>query len=519
MVDINMSLTYSSYNYNNMVITQPDQESIQKLNDAEATPIPEKQPPIEETLGVIFANMLNREISGDPEWAEIAAKLADQGHQTIQMELENFGVDFNELQANPAPDIFFPASMSRAQQDMVKAVCELAANAMGAPAPRHSVLDDVSSAPWREAVVQYALSCNSTHINTNINIKDENDRPISQDIQTTIQSSSARMMGTFNVRDMMTTSNRPAAAERPRITHNPTPPPAVTYANYRSADLHSQFAAQHAAAAPQPAPAEKEAQTGDLNVNMARAVSSKFALFLADCATNGVPTNVQALLQWVLRESYLEGLEQLVYNRDKVAMANKGKKALRDAAAAARTEQSRLITEATAKAKDVVMNAFKDKRNAAKATFQAEAETKYTTKTCPYFSEDMIKHLRENYVNDKLEDWDSKTPIPGSTEIGAEVENQKTLLLANNPYPKAALDLTKNPPAMVATNEHCTNIDQMDAYIEDLENKLSSLEDDAQLMNINLQSVLEKQQELISTLSNIGKLLHDTAMAIIRKIS
>lgn len=54
--------------------------------------------------------------------------------------------------------------------------------------------------------------------------------------------------------------------------------------------------------------------------------------------------------------------------------------------------------------------------------------------------------------------------------------------------------------------------------IEDAEEKLKSLGDDAQLANIDLQNTLQKQQQTIQTLSNISKALHDTAMAMVRNM-
>jgi hypothetical protein len=42
--------------------------------------------------------------------------------------------------------------------------------------------------------------------------------------------------------------------------------------------------------------------------------------------------------------------------------------------------------------------------------------------------------------------------------------------------------------------------------------------DDAQLANVDLQNILQKQQQCIQQLSNISKMLEDTAMNIIRKI-
>lgn len=59
---------------------------------------------------------------------------------------------------------------------------------------------------------------------------------------------------------------------------------------------------------------------------------------------------------------------------------------------------------------------------------------------------------------------------------------------------------------------------QLKKYLEDLENQLQTAGNDAQLANIDLQNVLQKQQQLVQMLSNISKVLHDTASAVIRKI-
>ncbi len=65
------------------------------------------------------------------------------------------------------------------------------------------------------------------------------------------------------------------------------------------------------------------------------------------------------------------------------------------------------------------------------------------------------------------------------------------------------------------------NIDtwaDLDAYIENLEEDLQQVGDDAQLANVDLQNMLQKQQQTMQMMSNISKQLHDTALAIIRKI-
>ncbi len=51
-----------------------------------------------------------------------------------------------------------------------------------------------------------------------------------------------------------------------------------------------------------------------------------------------------------------------------------------------------------------------------------------------------------------------------------------------------------------------------------LETRLRTVGDDAQLANIDLQNVLQKQQQTLITLSNVSKMLHDVAMSIFRKI-
>jgi hypothetical protein len=56
------------------------------------------------------------------------------------------------------------------------------------------------------------------------------------------------------------------------------------------------------------------------------------------------------------------------------------------------------------------------------------------------------------------------------------------------------------------------------AYIDELEGLLASTSEDEQLANVDLQNMLQKQQQTMQMLTNISKMLHDTAMAVIRKI-
>jgi len=57
------------------------------------------------------------------------------------------------------------------------------------------------------------------------------------------------------------------------------------------------------------------------------------------------------------------------------------------------------------------------------------------------------------------------------------------------------------------------------AYTEAIQRSLDDTSgDDAQLANVDLQNILQKQQQALQMMSNISKLLFDTAAAIIRKI-
>jgi hypothetical protein len=58
----------------------------------------------------------------------------------------------------------------------------------------------------------------------------------------------------------------------------------------------------------------------------------------------------------------------------------------------------------------------------------------------------------------------------------------------------------------------------LDTHMRNMEEKLNSVGDDAQLANVDLQNTLQKQQQLIQMLSNVSKLLSDTALSVIRKI-
>jgi len=50
------------------------------------------------------------------------------------------------------------------------------------------------------------------------------------------------------------------------------------------------------------------------------------------------------------------------------------------------------------------------------------------------------------------------------------------------------------------------------------EEKLNTIGDDAQLANVDLQNILQKHQQTLQMMSNISKMLYDTAQSVIRKM-
>jgi hypothetical protein len=80
--------------------------------------------------------------------------------------------------------------------------------------------------------------------------------------------------------------------------------------------------------------------------------------------------------------------------------------------------------------------------------------------------------------------------------------------------PASLLDaVALNPQPLPPKDRHST-----DSHIRGTEDKLNPVGDDSQLVNVDLQNILQKQQQTLQMMSNVSKMLYDTAMAVIRKI-
>lgn len=171
-----------------------------------------------------------------------------------------------------------------------------------------------------------------------------------------------------------------------------------------------------------------------------------------------VGDDVNALVQAVLRQSYLDANEDLRAYAEKVREFNKRKKALRGYMKALRTFKANVLSVARKRGVDLC-RANENDRAALIGVFEEHAT---------------------------------------SHDVG---ELEYELLVPN-----------RVPP--VAVN----SLELLDNEIAKWEEHLNSVGDDAQLANVDLQNILQKQQQTLQMMSNISKMLHDTAMSVIRKI-
>jgi hypothetical protein len=176
--------------------------------------------------------------------------------------------------------------------------------------------------------------------------------------------------------------------------------------------------------------------------------------------------DVNALVQWVLREAYMENTKDLQFYAEKVRFYNDLKKQIRDEVTNARKFLSSTIEAAAAWVK---------------------------------------------------QDPDNRTPeqYPLSYN-GKEFFDQPEYDPKLGMVPKAAGSYSI--AGQSGGSHGISNKGELEAYIKGLEEKLNSVGDDAQLANVDLQNMLQKQQQTLQMMSNISKMLHDTALAIIRKI-
>jgi prefoldin subunit 5 len=168
--------------------------------------------------------------------------------------------------------------------------------------------------------------------------------------------------------------------------------------------------------------------------------------------------DIMALVQWVLREAYVENLEVLRSYAEKVKFYNKKKKEMRKYLSNLRNFKQELLRQVREKGVDTCRPKKRDRK----------------------IIGGIIKENRRKYKR---------------TGIGRE------LCIPNRIPPKGV-----------------SGIEEMAATIQYWEEQLSTAGDDAQLANVDLQNWIQKVQQSLTTVSNVSKSAHDTAMSVIRNM-
>jgi hypothetical protein len=165
-----------------------------------------------------------------------------------------------------------------------------------------------------------------------------------------------------------------------------------------------------------------------------------------------------ALVQAVLRESYVEATTDLRDYAEQVRFHNKQKKALREYLAALQAFRVSVLSTARERSVEVRRGNNGD-RSAVAEVFESHAHT---------------------------------------YDVG-EIEYQLHI-------PDRVPSATVNDFAL------------LDNEIARWDERLGAIGDDVQLASVELQNMLQKQQQILQMMSNISRMMHDTTMAVIRKM-
>jgi hypothetical protein len=150
---------------------------------------------------------------------------------------------------------------------------------------------------------------------------------------------------------------------------------------------------------------------------------------------------------------------------------------------------------------------------------QTTEDLKYYAEKVKYFNQ--MKKLIREYLQ-KLRNYDiefraaasDKTIDLCATDAKSRAARIKIASALAFSFP--SVDASKAlgiPKRFSSADPHAT-----EAEIKKWEEKLNTLGDDAQLANVDLQNILQKQQQTLQMMSNISKMLYDTAQSVIRKM-
>lgn len=261
--------------------------------------------------------------------------------------------------------------------------------------------------------------------------------------------------------------------------------------------------------------------------------------------TYGEGTDIESLIQHVLREAYVETSEDLEFYAEKVQHFNDLKSAIsanpdifnRDVinpeispsettSSQVSPSQSKVLIMASSADFELTKTIVKEiiRKGGTTAAWEEGITSFENTHTTDSVVNDLqgIVVLCNNEIDKQTQQIDAELKIIKQwlQSIYEEQEyddagrlTSGSISQSSSQYRESDLEfITRN----LASNDQ--KINSLQTGVKVLEEKLSTVGDDAQLANIDLQNALQRQQETLQKMSDVSKALHDTAMSIIRKI-
>jgi len=251
--------------------------------------------------------------------------------------------------------------------------------------------------------------------------------------------------------------------------------------------------------------------------------------FMMATTTGDIPVDINALVQSVLRESYMEQNKDLQFHADKVQHFNDVKEAIRDSITTARERFSDSMkaspgTDDAQTPQSVPTIQKIPSRTLAPATDVSSLPTSSLEQYVQSLDEINVEMATQNImflsmqqVEEELTDLALKIQENNDAradlrQIIAELRN-----LAADPDSEYPVSLTYPLNGKTETTT-VNNAEEALALADKLESQLTILSDDSQMMQMELQDMMQKQQQAMQILSAIMKTQHDTLKAIINNM-
>jgi len=247
------------------------------------------------------------------------------------------------------------------------------------------------------------------------------------------------------------------------------------------------------------------------------ALESRWGEYIADMQTGGVPMDINALIQAVLREAYLETNKDLQFYADKVRYYNDVKEGIRSELTTARQYQSSLSEYAPTG--DVQVKTIEptlkqplalDYASKQYILLENEGDAMMKTHSAMYMSlQDVEKEISEF----ALEIAENNKAQSGLREIITNLRDLAADRYTDWPVKITYYDERGNVVSVVVNSAK-----EAIALAEKLEAQLASMSDTSQTMILDLQQKQQEMSQLMNTFSSILKSWHDTQKSILNNL-